>query len=208
MKRAIRKANGHIEPRDSKELDSMERGIAEHFAAILDFLDIDHENDPNTRETPQRYAKRLCRGACRGRFEAAPKLTVFPNTEPDAGMQMTGPIAVRSLCSHHFCPIIGEAWIGYLPGNNLIGLSKFDRVVDWFASRPQIQEELARQIADYLVAKLAPRGLAEVVRARHTCMTWRGVKAHPEAGMGSNEMRGIFRVDAAARAEFLHFVGR
>jgi GTP cyclohydrolase I len=189
-------------------LEDAEQKIAVHFASILELLRIDWQADSNTQGTPARYAKMLCREVCRGRFTNAPKLTTFPNPTPDSDMQMTGPISVRSLCSHHFCPIIGQCWIAYIPGNRVVGLSKFDRVVDWFASRPQIQEGLAVQIADFLVEHLQPRGLALVIRAQHTCMSWRGVKAHPEAGMGTNVMRGTFRTNAAARAEFLQFVGR
>lgn len=201
-------ANGNVaEDTQPTDIDWMEEEIAVRMREILDILRIDLR-DPNVRDTPKRYAKMLCREVCKGRFTAPPLLTAFPNNDKNDDMQMIGPIAVRSLCSHHFCPIIGQAWVAYVPGEKLLGLSKFDRVVDWFASRPQMQEALAQQVADYLNERVAPKGVAVSIVATHTCMTWRGVKAHSGSAMGSNAMRGVFRTDAAARAEFLHFVRR
>lgn len=201
-------AHGNVsddcEPADIKW---MEEGIAAHMSSILSLLRID-PNDPNAKETPARFARMLCREVCKGRFTKAPEMTTFPNAENIDDMHMAGPIAVRSLCSHHFCPILGQAWVAYVPGEKLLGLSKFERVIDWFASRPQMQEQLAKQIADYLDDTVKPKGVAVSIVATHTCMTWRGVKAHASSAMGSNAMRGVFRTDAAARAEFLHFVRR
>lgn len=198
-------SNGN-QPRTPLQLAQAEAKVGEHFAGILDALEIT-VTDPHTAETSRRFAKMLVREVCKGRFAPQPELTSFPS-EGNEDMQMVGPIAVRSLCSHHFCPILGSAWVAYVPGERLLGLSKFDRVVDWFSSRPQVQEGLARQIADYLEEQIAPRGVAVTIVATHTCMTWRGVKAHSDSAMGSNAMRGVFRTEAAARAEFLHFVRR
>jgi GTP cyclohydrolase I len=90
-----------------------------------------------------------------------------------------------------------------VPGAKIAGLSKFNRVVDWFAARPQIQEELVVQIADFIENQLRPKGVAVVIRAAHTCMTWRGVREHADAKMTTNVMRGVFRDKPEARAEFL-----
>jgi GTP cyclohydrolase I len=117
---------------------------------------------------------------------------------------IVGPILVRSACSHHLCPIIGKVWVGVLPNehSNLIGLSKYTRLIDWVMSRPQIQEEAVSQVAALLQEKLQPDGLAIVMEADHFCMHWRGVK-DTEAKMINSVMRGVFLKDANLRREFL-----
>ncbi len=186
-------------------LAETERLVADHMGSILDALEIALD-DPNVADTPRRYAKMLVQEVCRGRFAPAPKLTTFPNTQQLDELIISGPLSVRSLCSHHFCPIIGQAWIGILPGDRLAGLSKFSRILDWFAARPQMQEELTLQVADYLGEKLAAKGIAVVIKASHTCMTWRGVRECPEALMTTSVMRGVFRTKPEARAEFLALI--
>lgn len=184
-------------------LKLMELKVERHAQGLLDALLIDTASDHNTRGTAKRMAKMFVREVCRGRYTAEPAFTVFPNTRGLDEIVMTGPLQVRSLCSHHFCPILGQAWIGVLPGGYLAGLSKFSRVLDWYASRPQMQEELTLQVADYLEHKLHPKGVAIVIKASHTCMTWRGVREQPSALMTTSVMRGVFRTSAEARAEFL-----
>lgn len=113
-------------------------------------------------------------------------------------------IRFTSLCEHHLLPFTGLAHVAYKPGENgrVVGLSKIPRVVEGFARRPQLQEQLTKQIADALEANLAPAGVAVVVRAAHSCMGCRGVR-QPDARMTTSEMRGLFRDDARARAEVL-----
>lgn len=196
-------ANGSLSEVATPEgMQHMENTIEFHMRAIMDAMYIDRK-DPNAADTPKRFAKMLCREVCSGRFTKPPRLTVFPNTTRLDEVVVSGPITLRSLCSHHFCPIVGKAWVGYIPNKVVLGVSKFDRVVEWFAARPQIQEELTVQIADFLENRLSPRGLAVVVKAQHFCMTWRGAKAHPDSLMTTSVMRGAFREDASARAEFL-----
>lgn len=190
---------------DQEEQNLLQLEIVTRTKALLDALLIDTANDHNSRGTADRVAKMFCRETFSGRFRAAPAMTTFPNTRYDE-LLTTGPITVRSMCSHHLCPILGTCYIGMIPGDRVAGLSKFNRVVDWFASRGQIQEELVVQIADYLEEQLQPKGLAVVIRAQHTCMTWRGVKEHSDAAMTTSVMRGVFRDKPEARAEFLHFV--
>jgi len=107
-------------------------------------------------------------------------------------------------CSHHLCPIIGKVWVGVMPNehSNLIGLSKYTRLIDWVMSRPQIQEEAVSQVAALLQEKLQPDGLAIVMEADHFCMHWRGVK-DTDAKMINSVMRGVFLKDANLRREFL-----
>lgn len=178
---------------------------AEHF---LRGLLIDVDNDHNTVGTAKRIAKMYLREVFKGRYQPAPAITDFPNAKGLDEMYMTGPITIRSACSHHFVPIVGRCWIGIVPGDRVIGLSKFNRIVDWVASRPQIQEELVMQIADFIEEQIQPKGLAVVVEATHLCMTWRGVKEPMEAKMTTNVMRGAFRDKPEARAEFMTLVAK
>ena len=196
---------GYITPTEMKLLRQELTQRAEHF---LQGLVIDTANDHNTSGTAGRIAKMYLEEVFKGRYTAPPVITDFPNAKGLDEMYMTGPITIRSACSHHFVPIVGRCWIGIIPGDRVIGLSKFNRIVDWVASRPQIQEELVMQIADYLDEKLAPRGLAVVVEATHMCMTWRGVREGMEAKMTTNVMRGAFRDRPEARAEFMAMVAK
>ena len=143
----------------------------------------------------------------RGRYTPAPPTTEFPNAEGLNELMIVGPITVRSACSHHFCPIMGKLWVGVMPHerSNLIGLSKYSRLVEWIMSRPQIQEEAISQVADLLSATVAPNGLAVVMEADHFCMHWRGVK-DAGAKMVNSVMRGSFLTDATLRREFLSLI--
>lgn len=173
---------------------------------LLEGLLVDVKNDHNTVGTAKRIAKMYLHEVFKGRYQPAPQVTDFPNAKGLDEMYMTGPITIRSACSHHFVPIVGRCWIGIVPGDRVIGLSKFNRIVEWIAARPQIQEELVMQIADYIEEQIAPKGLAVVVEATHLCMTWRGVKEPMEAKMTTNVMRGSFRDKPEARAEFMALV--
>ena len=120
-----------------------------------------------------------------------------------------GPISVRSACSHHMCPILGRIWIGVLPNehSNLIGLSKYSRIVDWIMTRPQIQEEAVTMLANVLQERVKPDGLAIVMEADHFCMQWRGVK-DLDSAMTNSVMRGAFLKDANLRREFLSLLSK
>jgi GTP cyclohydrolase I len=141
-----------------------------------------------------------------GRYEPLPKLTDFPNGKELDELYAVGPCEIRSACSHHLCPVEGQLWCGMIPSNRVIGLSKFSRLARWITSRPQMQEEAIIQIADHLEGLLKPRGLAVVMRLRHSCMTWRGVREH-QTVMTSSVTRGIMRESPAARAEFFQLIG-
>ena len=114
---------------------------------------IDIDNDHNSKDTPKRIAKMYVREVFNGRFTPLPRVTDFPNTKSLNEMYILGPITIRSACSHHFVPILGSAWIGILPSNRIIGISKFNRLVDWVMSRPHIQEESAIMLADLIEKK-------------------------------------------------------
>lgn len=172
---------------------------------LLKALVIDTKNDHNTKETAKRMAKMFVREVFRGRYEPMPPLKSFPNVKAVDEIYLVGPITIRSGCSHHMVPIMGKAWIGVIPGERLIGLSKFNRLTDWVFARPQIQEEATQMLADIISDEIAPKGLAIIVEAQHLCMTWRGVR-ESETTMTTSVMRGALREDAQARNEFLNLV--
>lgn len=191
----------HIE---DGELDLLQSEVQEKLKAVLESLVIDTEHDHNTQDTAKRVAKMFIKEVFRGRYVQIPASTEFPNVEKLNELMIVGPITVRSACSHHLCPIIGRVWVGVMPNehSNLIGLSKYARLIDWVMTRPQIQEEAVSQIADLLMKKLQPDGLAIVMEADHFCMHWRGVK-DSNSKMTNSVMRGSFLSDANLRREFL-----
>ena len=188
------------------ELAALEHEVAVNMQALLESLVIDTSNDHNTHGTARRVARMFVHEVFKGRYTNMPAMTEFPNVEHLNELMIVGPIAVRSACSHHFVPIIGQLWIGVLPneGSNLIGLSKFSRVADWVMSRPQIQEEAVMQLADILESTLKPDGIAIVLKADHLCTQWRGVKDNSH--MTNSVMRGTFLRNAQSREEFLQLI--
>lgn len=188
------------------EMETLEVEIEKRVTNLLRGLLIDIDHDHNTKGTAKRIARMYLHEVFKGRYEVAPQITEFPNYRHLDEVYVTGPITIRSTCSHHLAPIVGKCWIGVIPGDNVIGLSKFNRLIDWVASRPQIQEELAIQISDKLEELIKPEGLAVIIEATHMCMTWRGVREEPSAKMTTSVMRGAFRDKPEARAEFMSIV--
>jgi GTP cyclohydrolase IA len=186
------------------ELAELQLEVAEKLAEVLRALVIDTETDHNTQDTARRVAKMYLREVFNGRYVPEPPVTEFPNVARLNELMIVGPVTVRSACSHHFCPIIGRIWVGVMPNehSNLIGLSKYARLVEWVMTRPQIQEEAIAQLAELLQEKMQPDGLAIVMRADHYCMQWRGVK-DMDSKMTNSIMRGSFLKDPNLRREFL-----
>lgn len=191
------------------ELDQLQDEVAEKMQSLLESLVIDTRHDHNTQDTGRRVAKMYINEVFRGRFQPAPPVTEFPNVSHLNELLVVGPMTVRSACSHHFCPIIGKVWVGVMPNehSNLIGLSKYARLTDWVMSRPQIQEEAVTELADLLMDKMRPDGLAVVMEADHSCMQWRGVK-DMESKMINSVMRGSFLKNSALRLEFLSLIAK
>lgn len=187
------------------DIERLQEEVQEKVQALLDSLVIDTANDHNTKDTAKRIAKMYLREVFAGRYETMPTVTEFPNAKHLDEIYTLGPISIRSACSHHMVPITGRAWIGVLPSDRVIGISKFVRLCNWVMARPQIQEEATVQLADLIEQMIQPKGLAVVIEATHQCMTWRGVK-ESETKMTSSIMRGVFRTDANARAEFLKLI--
>ncbi|MBP8308295.1 MAG: GTP cyclohydrolase I [Burkholderiaceae bacterium] len=187
-----------------EELTQLQAEVEGKMLEVLNSLVIDTESDHNTRDTAARVAKMYLREVFKGRYEAMPGITEFPNVERLNELMIVGPITVRSACSHHLCPIMGRVWIGVLPNehSNLIGLSKYARLAEWVMSRPQIQEEAVARLADLLQDRVQPDGLALVMEADHFCMQWRGVKDN-DSKMINSVMRGAFLKDPNLRREFL-----
>lgn len=189
------------------EMDELLEEVAGKMKSVLESLVIDVENDHNTQDSARRVAKMYLNEVFNGRYAPPPPVTEFPNAAGLNELMIVGPIAVRSACSHHLCPILGRIWIGVMPNqhSNLIGLSKYSRLTNWVMSRPQIQEEAITQLADLLLEKVKPDGLAVVMEADHFCMQWRGVK-DSEAKMTNSVMRGSFLTDSSLRREFLSLI--
>jgi len=189
------------------ELEGLLDEVAGKMQGVLESLVIDTESDHNTQDTARRVAKMYLNEVFRGRYAPAPPVTEFPNAAFLNELMIVGPITVRSACSHHFCPIMGRLWIGLMPNehSNLIGLSKYSRLAEWIMSRPQIQEEAITQMANLLMDKVRPDGLAVVMEADHFCMHWRGVK-DDATKMVNSVMRGSFLKNAPLRREFLSLI--
>ena len=174
---------------------------------VLDSLVINTETDHNTQNTARRVTKMYVSEVFNGRYVRPPAITEFPNAEHLNELMIVGPLTVRSACSHHFCPVMGKIWIGVMPNEhtNVIGLSKYARLVDWIMGRPQIQEEAVVQLADVIMEMTQPDGLAIVMEASHFCMSWRGVR-EMDSKMLNSVMRGAFLTNPELRREFLSLV--
>ena len=187
------------------EIDELIEEVASGFMIVLDQLVIDQDNDPNAKDTAKRLAKMYINEIFSGRYLPPPDITKFPNVKTYDQLYVTGPITIRSVCAHHFQNITGVAYIGVYPGTNVIGLSKFNRIVDWFASRPTIQEELTIQIADEIEKVTGASGVAVLIKASHGCMTARGVCEHT-SDFTTSDVRGALRNNNKLKEEFFQIL--
>jgi GTP cyclohydrolase IA len=185
-----------------QETDGVDLVAAERAAGdLLRALGVNTESE-SLRGTPGRMAR-----AYAELFSPRPfDLTTFPNDEGYDELVMARGIPLRSVCEHHLLPFVGTVHIGYLPAERILGLSKLARVAEHFAYRPQVQERLTKQIADWLAAQLDPKGVGVVVEAEHTCMTLRGVQATGSRTVTST-LLGALREDPRSRAEFFALTG-
>ncbi|WP_435583270.1 GTP cyclohydrolase I FolE [Amycolatopsis thermoflava] len=172
-----------------------------HAAQFLEALGVSLESE-SLRGTPGRMAR-----AYAELFSPRPfDLTTFPNDEGYDELVLARGIPVRSVCEHHLLPFVGVAHVGYLPGERILGLSKLARIVEHFARRPQVQERLTKQVADWLAEHVHPKGVGVVIEAEHTCMTLRGVQAVGSSTVTST-LLGTLREDARSRQEFFALTG-
>ena len=186
---------------DPGDIDRIEDEVTEAFQGVLKALVINTTDDHNSQETARRVAKMFVHEIFRGRYYPPPDVTAFPNAKQYDQIYMTGPITINSTCAHHFQPITGKAYVGIFPGEKVIGLSKFNRLVDWIVSRPQIQEEMTEQIADEIEKQTEAKGVAVVLKAKHFCMSARGVKEH-DSDMLTSVVRGMFLRSTSMKTEF------
>jgi GTP cyclohydrolase IA len=179
------------------DLSTATRAARELLAA----LGVDTTAD-GMAETPARMARAYAELLGPRPFSA----TTFPNDEGYDELVLARAIPFRSLCEHHVLPFTGVAHVGYIPGDRILGLSKLARLVEHFAARPQVQERLTQQVANWLHAELRPRGVGVVLQAEHSCMTLRGVQAAGSRTVTS-AMHGVLRENPASRAEFFALTG-
>jgi GTP cyclohydrolase IA len=159
-------------------------------------------------ETPKRVAKMLVLETMWGLdFEAFPKCTTVENNMEYNSMIVENAITVQSLCEHHILPIVGKAYIAYVPTDKVLGLSKMPRIVEYFSRRPQIQERLTEQIFYALEYILGTSDIAVMIEAEHLCVSSRGVE-DTSASTITSKLGGGFKTDAAARAEFFNLTRR
>lgn len=176
--------------------------IAEHFTGILNVLGLDLKND-SIKNTPLRIAKMYVNEIFSGLNESNfPKMTVIDNEMNYDQMVLVRDIEVMSVCEHHFQTIDGVATIAYIPNHKVIGLSKINRIVQFFSRRPQVQERLTKQIADCLQAVLETEHVAVQIQAKHYCVIARGVQ-DGKSSTSTSDLRGHFKTSLETRMEFL-----
>ena len=198
-------ANGNM-PLTPDEKYMMIEEAAEHYGRYMDALRIDWRNDPNSEDTPMRVAKAFVNDLAEGCYNQEPKITAFDNIDNYDGMVFQGNIKVNSFCSHHHLPFVGSAHVAYIPGEDgkIIGLSKLNRIVEFYSRRPQVQENLTMQIHKH-IDKVCEKnnGVAVMVSANHLCACVRGVRH--DATMKTTKLSQAFET-SDPRQEFYTFI--
>lgn len=202
----LKYANDNIELNDVEKQQMIDTA-AKAYEQFMDALRIDWRNDPNSEDTPRRVAKSFVNDLAGGCYATPPKITAFDNLNQYDGMVFQGNIEVKSICSHHHLPFVGKAHVAYLPGDKVIGLSKLNRIVEWFARRPQVQENLTMQIHDYIDEVCEGNGgVAVMIEANHMCACVRGVKH--DSTMMTSKLSRKFLTYPDLRAEFYNFTNK
>jgi GTP cyclohydrolase I len=186
-----------VDPSRGVDLARAERAVAELLAAFGQDL-----SDEQLAATPRRVVAGYAELLTPPPFTP----TTFPNDEGYDELVLVRAIPFASLCQHHLLPFTGVAHVGYLPGDRILGLSKLARAVELFARRLQVQERLTAQVADWLQAHLAPKGVGVVLEAEHLCMSVRGVQA-AGARTVTSALHGLLRSDPRSRQEFFALTG-
>lgn len=194
-------------PSPAKELETaMTDSVAKHYQEIIKALGEDPSRE-GLLDTPKRASKAM-KFLTSGYTQSLQEVTNGAIFESDSDqMVIVKDIELYSLCEHHLLPFIGKCHIAYLPDGKVLGLSKFARIVDMYARRLQIQENLTKQIADAVLEVTEARGVAVVIESQHMCMMMRGVQKQNSV-MNSSVMLGAFRQSQATRSEFLTLIGR
>ncbi|MDR1876524.1 MAG: GTP cyclohydrolase I FolE [Flavobacteriaceae bacterium] len=180
--------------------------IQKHFAEIMQVLGLDMTDD-SLKDTPRRVAKMYVNEIFGGLLpENKPLISTFENKYKYRQMLIEKDITIYSTCEHHFLPIIGKAHVAYISNGKVIGLSKINRIVNYYARRPQVQERLTRQIVEAIKESLNTKDVACVIDAKHLCVNSRGIQDHNSSTVTA-ELSGMFRTNPTTRKEFLHYIG-
>jgi len=205
----ITKANGNM-PRTEEEKSQMIEQAAEYYGKFLNALGFDWTADPHSANTPKRVAKAWINDLIAGSVGLEPVITSFPNTEGYTGLICQTRIPVISMCSHHNLQFVGLAHVAYIPGkestDQVIGLSKLNRIVDFYSRRPQVQESLTKQIHDHIDKLcIGNRGVAVVIESTHNCVRCRGL--NHESVMKTSQLSQYFWTnEIGTRAEFFSLI--
>ena len=203
----LKYANGN-RPLTEEQKQQMIEEASVHYGKYMTALGFDWENDPNSSDTPRRVAKSFVNDLAKGVYSIGPKITAFDNVDKYDGMVFQGNIKLHSFCSHHHLPFVGVANVGYIPGidGKVIGLSKLNRIVEFYARRPQVQENLTMQIHKHIDRVCEKNeGVAVMLEANHMCACVRGVKH--DSTMKTSKLSGVFMDNNnLARQEFYDFI--
>ena len=179
--------------------------ITQNMTNILNVLGMDLKDD-SLKETPKRVAKMYVNELCCGlKEENFPRIMAVENKMGYNQMLLERNVKVNSICEHHLVPFMGVAHIAYIPKEKVIGLSKLNRITDYFCRRPQIQERLTKQIHDKLVEILGTNDVAVVIQAEHLCVKLRGVKDQNSDTITSS-LSGAFEINSTTRKEFFDLI--
>jgi len=202
----LKHANGNHPLTQDQKLNMINEA-AKHYGRYMTALGFDWQEDPNSSDTPMRVAKAFVNDLASGVYNESPKITAFDNVDGYDGIVFQGNITLHSFCSHHHLPFIGNAHVAYLPTpeGKVIGLSKLNRIVEFYARRPQVQENLTMQIHDHIDEVCENNiGVAVSIEANHMCACVRGVKHN--AIMKTAKLSGAFKKTTRAKEEFYNFI--
>jgi len=179
--------------------------IQEHVAAILDILGMDLTDD-SLKGTPKRVAKAYVKEIFGGlNPDRRPSASTFENKYEYGEMLVEKNITLYSTCEHHLLPIIGKAHIAYISNGNVVGLSKMNRIVEYYAKRPQVQERLTLQVIEELQRILKTENVACIIDAKHLCVNSRGIRDVASSTVTA-EYGGVFKTNETLRKEFLSYI--
>lgn len=205
----LTKANGNL-PRTTEEKQQMIEQAAKYYGEFLTALGFDWKADPHSDRTPHRVAKAWVNDLIAGSISEEPEITAFPNDEGYTGLICQTRIPVISMCAHHNLQFTGICHVAYIPGkaktDMVVGLSKLNRIVDFYSRRPNIQESLTKQIHDHVERLcIGNRGVAVVIESQHSCVKCRGIKQ--DSVMKTSQMSGyFFDNEIGTRQEFFALI--
>lgn len=193
--------------KSEKEKQKIINAAAKHYYKFMLALGMDPDNNDHEKDTPRRVAKSFVNDLVVGLYNEVPKITAFENTDGYDGMVFQGNIDLKSICQHHHLPFIGNAHVAYIPSKDgkVIGLSKLNRIVEHFARKPQVQENLTMQIHDFINETcIGNKGVAVMIESNHMCACVRGVKH--DSTMMTSKLSGGFLNEDRVREEFYNFI--